>query len=365
MNSYRKIFLVLVHVLLWGVIIIVPKFFMPSDFKISPRNELLLWVPLLIFFYINYLYLVPYLLTRKKFLLFTLSILAILAITIGLGQLSRPPARAITKIRIYREPEPDRMPPPEIAPRNLAGNIFIPFRPLRNLTTCFLFLAIGTSIRVTEQWYTNEKQRKEMENQKLTAELSFLKSQINPHFFFNTLNSIYSLAISKSDKTPEAIIKLSELMRFIIYESEKEFVMLRRELDYINNYVELQKLRLMANITVNYKIEGDVNDIKIEPLILLPFIENAFKHGIDSIKKCVINILVKVSNSELVLIVENPVIKLNNLQASETQGIGLANSKKRLELIYGHNHTLNITQTNDTFKVELNIIFRKNELHNS
>jgi sensor histidine kinase YesM len=368
MNSYKKIFLIFVHVLLWGVIIIIPKFFMPAGVKISMRNELLLWPAIIVFFYINYFYLVPYLLTRKKFLLFTFSILAILTISMLLGRFAEPTRPPRLFINFRNAPASGFAPDPRRTPRFEAREMrkpIFPFNALRNLTTCFLFLAIGTSIRVTEQWYINEKQRKDMENQKLTAELSFLKSQINPHFFFNTLNSIYSLAISKSDKTPEAIIKLSELMRFIIYESEKESVPLRRELDYINNFVELQKLRLMSNITVNYRIEGDLADLKIEPLILLPFIENAFKHGIDSIKKCVINILVKVSSSQLWLTVENPVVKLNNIQTNDSQGIGLANSKKRLQLVYGSNHTLNITQTNDSFKVELKIILNTNELHNS
>ena len=369
MNSYRKIFLVFVHVLLWGVIVIIPKFFMPAEVEISLRNELLLWPPIIVFFYINYFYLVPYLLTRKRFLLFSLSILLILAVSVFFGQFAHPTFHRRILLNMRNAPAPNFEPEPRPDPRFRAEEFrqkpLFPPNALRNLTTCFLFLAIGTSIRVTEQWYLNEKQRKDMENQKLTAELSFLKSQINPHFFFNTLNSIYSLAISKSDKTPEAIIKLSELMRFIIYESEKESVPLRRELDYIDNFVELQKLRLMSNVTVIYRIEGEVTDQRIEPLILLPFIENAFKHGIDSIKKCVISIFVKASSSQLWLTVENPVVKPNNIQSGDSQGIGLVNSKKRLQLVYGSNHSLNITQTSETFKVELNIILKPDELYNS
>jgi LytS/YehU family sensor histidine kinase len=273
----------------------------------------------------------------------------------GIGAFSKPRMKEKADRKVL-------LPPP---PGKFGAELFLPFRGLRNLTSCFLFLAIGTSIRVTEQWYSNEESRKEMENQKLTAELSFLKSQINPHFFFNTLNSIYSLAISKSDKTPVAIIKLSELMRFIIYDSEKEFVPLKREIDYINNYVELQRLRLMSNIQVNYRIEGDCNDKKIEPLILLPFIENAFKHGIDATKQCEIVIKIKISGRDLTLIVENPIVTPGNIVSRDSDGIGLANSKKRLELLYGINHKLDIFQANDIFRVELNIKFKDNELHNS
>lgn len=350
MKTYRRLFLVLVHVLLWSVLILFPKFFLPVGFRLIWRNELLLWLPVIVFFYLNYFVLVPFFLTRKKFLLYTVSIIAILVFTSFLGWYSIPP-----NVR----PGKAFMPPPK---DNFA---FIPFRGLRNLTSCFLFLAISTSIRVTEQWYINEKQRKDMENQKLTAELSFLKSQINPHFFFNTLNSIYSLAVSKSEKTPEAVIKLSELMRFIIYDSEKEFVPLKRELDYINNYVELQKLRLMSNIKVDYQIEGNYTDKRIEPLLLLPFIENAFKHGIDAIKQCEIKVLVKVFTHSMLLVVENPVVKPNKIQERELAGIGLANSKKRLELLYGTNHQLNISQSGDEFKIELNLTFKNHELYHS
>jgi two-component system, LytTR family, sensor kinase len=344
MNSYRRVYLTLVHVLLWGVFIVIPKFFLPSQIRIDLSDELLLWLPIIAFFYLNYFILVPQFLTKKKFSLYLIIIFSLVVISAILGEISAPVFHH--SIPSYRD-------------------ALIPPNGLRNLTSCFLFLALGTSIRVTEQWFSNEKQRKEMETQKLAAELSFLKSQINPHFFFNTLNSIYSLAISKSDKTPEAIIKLSELMRFIIYESEKDMVPLRRELEYINNYVELQKLRLMSNISVRYHVEGDINHKRIEPLLLLPFIENAFKHGIDATKNCVIGIKVKISVTDLMLIVENPVVKPSMKEDRENPGIGLANSKKRLELIYGEKHTLNISQTGNIFKIELNINFKNDELHNS
>jgi two-component system, LytTR family, sensor kinase len=315
-------------------------------------HEISLWVPTIIFFYVNYFILIPNFLTRKKFLIYSLCIAGMLLFTLFLGEMVRPSYEFSPRITSI----PPQTPMDAIRHK---PDFFMPFRGLRNLTSCFLFLAIGTSIKVTEQWYSNEKQRKEMENQKLTAELSFLKSQINPHFFFNTLNSIYSLAISKSEKTPEAIIKLSELMRFIIYESEKNLVPLKRELDYISNFVELQRLRLMSNISVVYQIHGDFNNKHIEPLILLPFIENAFKHGIDSTKTCVISIIVVISEIDLLLIVENPIVQPSMKEKEESSGIGLNNSKKRLELIYAQNHQLKISQNNDRYRVELNIKFKE------
>jgi len=229
----------------------------------------------------------------------------------------------------------------------------------------FLSIAVSTSIKITGKWYSNEKERKEMENQKLSAELSLLKSQINPHFFFNTLNSIYSLAIQKSSKTPEAIVKLSELMRYIIYEADKNLVPLKKELEYIRNFVELQKLRIMSNVKITYNIEGIYSDIMIEPLLFLPFIENAFKHGLDYTKDCEIKIKFAITQNRLVFTVENPLVQQSKMQSSESSGKGLANTKKRLQLLYADNHELKVNQIDDLFIVELSLKLRDNELLNS
>jgi sensor histidine kinase YesM len=167
-------------------------------------------------------------------------------------------------------------------------------------------LALGTSIKVYENWYANEKQRKDMENQKLGAELSLLKSQINPHFFFNTLNSIYSLAIIKSDRTPEAVLKLSEIMRYIIYDTERKLVPLSKEIEYIANYIELQRLRLPEDVKIKFKTDLGEGESVIEPLLLLPFVENAFKHGVDIEKGGKILIQISLRGNELRLHVENP-----------------------------------------------------------
>lgn len=233
------------------------------------------------------------------------------------------------------------------------------FRAFRSVFFILLVLAVGTSIRITSQWYNNEKLRKETENEKLNAELSFLKSQINPHFFFNTLNSIYSLASKKSDKTPEAIIKLSQLMRYIIYDSEKELVPLQNEIDYINNLVELQKLRLKNNVKVLFITQGLITNKWIEPLLLLPFIENAFKHGIDYTKECTIAFSIVIKDEQLFFESENPLVtQFYQLKDNENSGIGLLNSKKRLSLLYPGKHSLIIDENNGKFKVNLQLTFK-------
>jgi two-component system LytT family sensor kinase len=230
---------------------------------------------------------------------------------------------------------------------------------------CFAVLALGTSIKVTESWYENEKQKKEMENQKLGAELSLLKSQINPHFFFNTLNSIYSLAIVKSDKTPEAVLKLSEIMRYIIYDTERKVVPLSKEVEYIANYIELQRLRLPEEIKVIFKTSLGKEESVIEPLLLLPFVENAFKHGIDIEKNRKISIVIIQTGNELQLHVENPLLEDDVNAKNGQSGIGINNTLKRLRLLYQDNFTFTAGPVKNNYVVNLVLKLKENEVSDS
>jgi sensor histidine kinase YesM len=238
------------------------------------------------------------------------------------------------------------------------------FRGYYSSLFCFAILALGTSIRVTESWYDNEKQKKEMENQKLGAELSLLKSQINPHFFFNTLNSIYSLSIIKSEKTSEAVIKLSELMRYIIYDTERKVVPLTKEIEYIANYIELQRLRLPDEIKVRFKTNLREGESVIEPLLLLPFVENAFKHGVDVEKGGKINIEITQTGDELRLLVENPLVENNN-NGKRQSGIGVDNTLKRLKLLYADSFTFAAGPVQSNFVVDLTLKLKDYEVSDS
>ena len=216
----------------------------------------------------------------------------------------------------------------------------------------FIALLLSATIRITQEWYKNEKQRQEMEKEKLASELSFLKSQVNPHFLFNTLNGIYSLANRKSDKTPGAIVKLSDMMRHMLYESGKDVVSLDKEIEYLNNYIELQKLRLSEDANVSFKVEGDTAGKKIMPMLLIPFFENAFKHGVDA-DGADINAELTVSDNELKLKVINRISK--SQKKDEGSGIGLVNIKKQLEHLYPNSHSLTIDEKEGYFSVELSL----------
>lgn len=240
----------------------------------------------------------------------------------------------------------------------------MPF-PMRTVIFTILIFGISTSIKVTQEWFKNEKLRKEAENTQLNAELAFLKSQVNPHFLFNTLNSIYSLANRRSEKTADAIAKLSNILRYMLYKTDNKTVNLDDEVQYLSDYIELQKFRLYDNILIKFDVTGNIQSFKIAPMLLLPFVENAFKHGVNTINKCFIHITLNVKGNELYFEVTNADIRKDTYFKDENSGIGLQNVKRRLELIYPKAHELLTEKSNDIYIVKLKLRLSENELYNS
>ncbi len=225
---------------------------------------------------------------------------------------------------------------------------------IRLLAALFVIAMAGIG-KFTFDWFENQRIRRELENQNLMSELAFLKSQINPHFLFNTLNNIHTLAYKKSEGAPEAIMKLSDLMRYMIYESDVEFVPLEREVQHLKSFVALQELRFKSEAIVEFSFEGDLSQRQIAPLILLPFVENAFKHGFDLNRKGAIRIRLIVA-TKLIFEVTNPLMPSGmSINKDQVGGIGLDNIKRRLDLIYKGKHTLTVDESSDSFKVTLSI----------
>lgn len=225
---------------------------------------------------------------------------------------------------------------------------------IRLLAALFVVAMAGIG-KFTFDWFENQRIRRELENQNLTSELAFLKSQINPHFLFNTLNNIHTLAYKKSDGAPEAIMKLSDLMRYMIYESDVDFVPLEREVQHLKSFIALQELRFKSLEIVSFTFKGDLSQRQIAPLILLPFVENAFKHGFDLNKKGTIQIKLAVG-TKLIFEVINPTSPSDmSVNKDQVGGIGLENIKRRLDLIYKGKHTLLVDESSDSFRVLLTI----------
>jgi two-component system LytT family sensor kinase len=286
-------------------------------------------------FYVNFLYLIPKFLDKKKYKFYTVALI-IAIVVFGLGKYG---IALIYKSFLLVH---------DNAKHVSFGSYFISAA----LTSIF-FLFLSTALKFGVDWFLNERVQRDLENQRLSAELAFLKSQINPHFLFNSLNSIYSLAYQKSDTTPEAILKLSEIMRYMLYESNDNKVDLEKELQYLQNYIDLQKIRFGNKAFVDFKITGEVGNQQIVPLLLIAFIENAFKHGVANDPSVPICLRINLDGTHLHFYMEN---KKHALNKDNEGGIGLNNVKRRLELLYPGKYTLTIQDEPNTYTCELSLI---------
>jgi LytS/YehU family sensor histidine kinase len=223
---------------------------------------------------------------------------------------------------------------------------------ISTLFASLTFIFLSTVLKFTTDWFLNERIQRDLENQRLSAELSFLKSQINPHFLFNSLNSIYSLAYQRSETTPDAILKLSEIMRYMLYECNDNEVSLEKELQYLQNYIELQKIRFGEKAYIDFKINGKVDGQQIVPLLLIAFIENAFKHGVANDPGSAIRLLIEVDESHLYFFIQN---RKHNNNRDNLGGIGLINVKRRLDLLYPGRYKLDIIDGKETYTCELTL----------
>jgi len=217
-----------------------------------------------------------------------------------------------------------------------------------------VFLSLG--VKVLERQSKVEKMQEEMEKEKLNAELAFLKNQISPHFFFNTLNNIYSLIGINAEDSQKAVLKLSKLMRYLLYESEHGDTKLSYEIDFMKNYIDLMKLRMSDKIDLTVSFPKKYEDKNIPPLLFIPFIENAFKHGISHREKSFIDINMMVSKELITFRCLNSLIKTKEDTSSVVNsGIGLDNAGKRLNLLFPGRHELRIDKGANTFEVFLTI----------
>lgn len=213
--------------------------------------------------------------------------------------------------------------------------------------------AISTVYGLIIYMADQEKTKQEEKQEKLQAELSFLRSQISPHFIFNVLNSIVYLIRTKSSAAESVTIQLSELMRYMLYEADDVQVSLDKEINYLNNYIDLQRVRFEEDVEINMKVEGNIGSQIIEPMLLIPFVENAFKHGVGMIDTPIIDVLVRCDNNELYYEVKNKIAPELAEDKDNSSGIGLKNVKRRLELLYADKHRLEIKKEDNWFIISL------------
>lgn len=321
-------------------------------------REVFTHVILLAFFYLSYYLLIPRFYFRQRYVLFfaavTISAALLCALLVStlhifpehadrmdrhMGNYGPPPGNE------FRKPEGsfERQMPDGPPHDNILRTIFFDY----SLYMFVIVLFCAMLLKVSQRW-------RKLQQEQLETELSYLKAQINPHFLFNTLNSIYSLAIEKSDYTATAVVKLSGMMRYIISESHKHFVSLEKEINYINDYIELQKFRLGGTVEINYSLQGSYTGKEIAPLILITFVENAFKYGVNPEEYSEIFTGINIEHDMLTLKVENNKVTTSAAK-TETSGLGIRNTRNRLELLYPGKYKLLIQESAEKFKVHLEV----------
>lgn len=288
-------------------------------------------IPIVAVVYINLRLLFPFFLEKGKYLLYSLLILSLIALGSGFYLV------LFNKWVDYF----------------FEGYYFIAFYGFWDISLYFAVYLVATSLlRLARGWFRLQ----EIESERNKAELKALRSQINPHFLFNSLNSIYSLARKNSKEVPEKIVQLSDLLRHIIYDSDRDFIPLEKEIGMIRNYITLQNLRTDEQHKINLHVDGEVKEKMIAPMVILPFVENSFKHGLKGgADNAFVNILLTVSDHKLDLKIANSKGKSAGETDLRYQGIGIENVRKRLEMLYPGRHKLKITETEQTFTVDLQI----------
>jgi two-component system, LytTR family, sensor kinase len=325
------------HSLFWLVFLLILLSFENTDkgFTYALSNELINIFFYALIVYFNLFYLVPNYLTKKRFLTYCgLLIMATLVIT---------PLKVLVfyfKFSSHPQDQADL-----VADQNW------------HFLLTFFVASTSTIFKIITDWARHLREKQELETRTMQSELRFLKSQINPHFLFNTLNNLYALTLKKSDDAPQIVIKLSEMMRYMLYECNEKQVLLSKEIHYIRNYLDLERLRQGKNVAINFEVIGRVSDQKIAPLMFIPFLENSFKHGLNNqISKGFVNIQLMVDDKNVHFFIENSKAEALPLQDHRRSGgIGLVNVHRRLNLLYPGNYELEIDDNPNTYAVNLNL----------
>jgi hypothetical protein len=349
---------VVIHVAAWSAFLIPLYLLMTSNLR-TPNEEALLQNPFFIFnqvftygflvafYYFNSLFLIPRLLVRKQIWLYALIVVAALALYLYV------PEYVFRNYIFHRPTPPPGIPPPNANPGRRR------FRLLSYLGSSGLFLlvfVVSFASKILQQWFLAERQKEKAEKETLRTELSLLKSQVNPHFLFNTLNNIYAMAITESEHTADAVMKLSQIMRYILHEAEHETVPLQKDLEFLQRYIDLQKFRLSEKVTLDYRVQGDGQLLRIAPLLMIPFVENAFKYGVSTREKSHIGIDIRIRENVVTLYVENTKHALSAAATMDNTGIGINNARRRLALLYPGRHELTISDDTARFVVSLKIV---------
>jgi hypothetical protein len=354
----KKTLLVIFHIIGWALFIyitapLVNRAAHPPG-SLFPWLFIMSYLFLVAYFYFNSHVFVPRFLSKKRILLFLgFTVVAYVLFCFAIPAVFH---QFFTPEMPFR---PDMSPGhPDFQPQD--GGRMMPFNLFRRYglysrSSQFLVVFIvSTGLKAVSQWYAEKQRLQELESSMVQAELSFLKSQIHPHFLFNSLNSIYYLALSQDSKAPEAILSLSDFLRFVTTESNHNRIPLEKEVKMLEEYIHLQNLRASEKFELQFQLKGDFREQEIMPLTFVPFVENAFKYGISAHVNCFIHICMDIEGDSLKFTCDNSIVsEINNRNLSA--GVGLENIRKRLELAYPERYSLTIRSDSQTFHVTLQI----------
>ncbi len=342
------------HVLIWCIVLLVPVYIMSREGTFDSKPYISYFTQVGIFallFYINYLYLIEKLLFHKKIVAYICVNIVLIAMLVGIQ----------TMVMDFIFSSPYTMNPPPMGEREGIPRRHKPPFGMRIFTDYLLIIfviGLSVAIKMTARWYRDSINYEKVKSTQLEADLRNLRSQLNPHFLFNTLNNIYSLIVIDQHKAQDSVHRLSNLLRYVLYDNDRKFVPIDKELEFTRNYIDLMKLRISSNIRLNVLIENKESKDMIASLMFMTLIENAFKHGLSSDEDCFIDIKILVEKEKGVLCtVENSISESENHIETGNSGIGLANLTKRLELIYPNSHELIVERRSESFFVLLRIDF--------
>lgn len=350
----------LIYVIIWLVIFAVPFL----DYSMQKKTSGIDWKeafhiwrmqsPFFVLFLVNNCILIPYLLIRKRSWLYLLFMLLAVVVTITINM-----EYASSFRKFDNRPPWERPLPPGMSPQNANWEKQQHFRMRRPLflsptfygiMMVVLIIGLNIALKLLFKSIRDDHRMKDLEKQTLQTELEYLKHQINPHFFMNTLNNIHALIDINSEMAKETVLELSKMMRYILYDSSLPSVPLAKEIRFLHNYIELMKIRYTEKVDICVSLPGEIPEAQVPPLLLISFLENAFKHGISYQHSSFIHLSIEIKQKELHCLISN---SNSHKSIEQHKGIGLENVKKRLHLLYNANYTLHIENRNDEYRVLL------------
>ena len=353
--------------LLWVLLFASPIILDDSDYSLDWSHIFTAWltfIPFFILFLINRFILLPHLFFKDRRPLFVVMVMVLIAVmsvvdysfqSANNHQIIKPGIQG----PVHRRPNPNEMPPPPTGDRGPDSKTGRPNPPrqlppyLSFMIVSILIIGFDTSLKLSVKWVQSEQKRMTAEKDNVNSQLAFLRNQVSPHFFMNTLNNIHALIDVDTNEARESIIRLSKLMRHLLYNTDVELISIKEEIDFIETYMDLMKMRYSENVRIELRLLKEIPNKRIPPLLFTSYVENAFKHGISYQQASFVEVTFSFTEGNLIFEVRNS--KPETKRDSSPVGIGIENSRKRLDLIYGDNYSLEVMDRKDEFCINLNI----------